>query len=939
MTLRFPRFLVPAAALVLALPLARADVAQLQRSFDRPPDDARPMARWWWFGPAVTKPEIEREMKFMKEGGFGGFEVEPIYPMALDDEKTGLKNLTLLSPEFFDALKFTATNAKSLGLRMNLTLGSGWPYGGPMFPISEAAGRIRILSVLVAPGQRTVPVPTFHPGEPGPRGGGRQSSVEFTAPPLAEGESVIAAYIGGQSGPNPYREVEIRDGVAQLPTPPSEQATAIFAVASHTGMMVKRPAVGGEGYVIDHYSPTVVNKFIREVAEPEVKALGADAPFSVFCDSLEVAGEDWTPDFLAEFQKRRGYDLRPWLPALSNDIGEKSKDLRYDWGRTITELFNDRFISPLEQWAKANKTRFRIQAYGTPPAALFSYAYADLPEGEGFTWHSFSTSRWAASASHLLGRPVTSSETWTWLHSPIFRASPLDMKAEADLHFLEGINQLIAHGWPYTPESIPYPGWHLYASAVFNEKNPWWIVMPDITTYLQRVSYLLRQGQPANDVALYLSDSDAWATFVPGRVAMSAANSQVMGRDIIGRVLDAGYNLDFLDDGLLDLRGRIDGKTLAFGDTHYRAVILPGVDRIPLKTMRTLEQFAKNGGLVVATRRLPARAPGLQAPEAETREIGEIAARLFTAPNAPGLYVENEAQLGTALAARLKPDLALNASAPEIGFVHRHTDDGEIYFLANTANTPKTLQATFRVEGLQPEWWDPMTGRVTAAEVAARPAGGTTVSLSLEPYGSQVLMFTSRKLPAARPAADGNLPPAVDLSGGWNVAFGKDAKPAPMEKLQSWTESDATKYFSGVATYEKSVTVPAAMLEKGVGVQLNFGETKPFTPTGRGMQRMQALVEAPVREAAVVYVNGKRAGSVWHPPYVVDVTGLLKAGDNTVRVEVANLAMNQMAGHPLPDYKALIARYGDRFQVQDLNQVQPITAGLLGPIRLVAVAK
>ena len=99
---------------------------------------------------------------------------------------------------------------------------------------------------------------------------------------------------------------------------------------------------------------------------------------------------------------------------------------------------------------------------------------------------------------------MTSSETWTWLHSPVFRATPLDMKAEADLHFLQGINQLIGHGWPYSPDRAGEPGWRFYAAAVFNQHNPWWIVMPDITKYLQRVSFLLRQGKPANDVALYL---------------------------------------------------------------------------------------------------------------------------------------------------------------------------------------------------------------------------------------------------------------------------------------------------------------------------------------------------------------------------------------------------------------------------------------------------
>ena len=100
--------------------------------------------------------------------------------------------------------------------------------------------------------------------------------------------------------------------------------------------------------------------------------------------------------------------------------------------------------------------------------------------------------------------------------SPVFRATPLDMKAEADRHFLMGINQLIGHGWPYTSEGVDYPGWRFYAAAVFDEKNPWWIVMPDIASYLQRSSYLLRQGTPVNDVALYLPNDDGYAHFTSG---------------------------------------------------------------------------------------------------------------------------------------------------------------------------------------------------------------------------------------------------------------------------------------------------------------------------------------------------------------------------------------------------------------------------------------
>ncbi len=153
-----------------------------------------------------------------------------------------------------------------------------------------------------------------------------------------------------------------------------------------------------------------------------------------------------------------------------------------------------------------------------------------------------------------------------------------------------------------------------------------------------------------------------------------------------------------------------------------------------------------------------------------------------------------------------------------------------------------------------------------------------------------------------------------------------------MEVLRSWTESEETRFYSGVATYEKEITVPAEFLRDRV--RLDFGEGKPIGRTpGMGYQ---ALLESPVREAAVVYVNGRRAGAVWCPPYSVDVSGLLRPGENSVRVVVGNLAINHMAGRALPDYRLLNLRYGVRFEPQDMDKVQPVPAGLLGPVRLIA---
>src|SRR2546430_13765736 len=179
----------------------------------------------------------------------------------------------------------------------------------------------------------------------------------------------------------------------------------------------------------------------------------------------------------------------------------------------------DLFLVSVEEGAAKQKTFSPSKTQVTPAVTLSSNSLVDLPEGEGTQWRSFSTTRWASSASHLQGRSVTSAETWTWLHSPAFRATPLDMKVEADLFFLQGVNQLIGHGWPYSPKEAGEPGWPFYAAAARNDPNPWWPVMPQVTQYLQRVSYVLRQGKPVNDVALLLPTDDAWAQFTPGKVS------------------------------------------------------------------------------------------------------------------------------------------------------------------------------------------------------------------------------------------------------------------------------------------------------------------------------------------------------------------------------------------------------------------------------------
>ncbi len=882
-----------AAVLALLLPLVAAqDAGTVQRGFGAPPDDARILMRWWWFGPSATHAELERELRAMKQGGIGGVEVQAVYPLALDDPATGFRNYRHLSDEFLDALRFTRQVTRQLGMRMDVTLGSGWPFGGPTIRVTEASGELKVVRTTVRAGTDSVAVPG-----------------------TGAGESLIAAFVADGDGKGFRKPVEValavKEGRIAIKPEPG-QRVALFFVASRTGQQVKRAAYGAEGFVFDHYSRAATERYLKTTGARFAEAFGPEPPYAIFSDSLEVYGADWTPDLLDEFQKRRGYDLRPHLPALVGDVGPETAAIRHDWGETLTELVDENYLKPIRAWAAAHGVKFRSQTYGYPPVSLSSNALVDLPEGEGPRWREFCETRWASSASHLYGRKVTSSETWTWLHSPAWRATPLDMKAEADRHFLQGVNQLVGHGWPYSPKEAGEPGWAFYAAAAFSDHNPWWIVMPELTQYFQRVSYLLRQGEPVNDVALYLPTDDAWARFQAGPVSLNQTIKKLLGPDVIPTILDSGYNFDFLDD-----------EAMRETSLPYRVIVLPHIERIPVATLERLEEFEKRGGKVIATVRAPSVAPGFVDAARKTAEVTALSRRLFGGR----VTGDERGELAAALHASVAPDVTFDPPAPEIGVVHRRLADGDVYFLANTGNEARQERIAFRAHEGHAAIWDVFTGK------ARRLDGSRAVSFA--PYESRVIVFSRAGQPEDANPESGAVR-RMELSGGWHVSFPSLHIEENMTALRAWTEDEATKYFSGVATYSKTVDVPAAFLAGGREVSLDFGPGRAIAaPEPAPANGMQALYEGPVREAAVVWVNGKEAGGVWRPPYRVEVGRLLHAGANEIRVDVANTAINEMAGKALPDYRLLYSLYGRRFEPQDWNKIAPVSSGLLHPMALI----
>jgi hypothetical protein len=364
---------------------------------------------------------------------------------------------------------------------------------------------------------------------------------------------------------------------------------------------------------------------------------------------------------------------------------------------------------------------------------------------------------------------------------------------------------------------------------------------------------------------------------------------------------------------------------------------------MPLESLRLLKAYASRGGVIIATRRLPSIAAGVKVTDMERAEFAKIVQELFGGTRRNVKFVEKDEDLSTALRALAPPDVTISPDAKDFGFVHRRTADEDIYFVANTSNQKRSVSIKFHSSRLGAEIWNAMDG--TLRPPAER--NDATLTLVFEPYQSHVVVFSNSASALLKREPSTDIAPSIDLSSDWQVSFAsadpatkveQSAKPVlpttVFEKLHSWTDDGITRFFSGVATYSKSFDLSADSLNKASSAVLDFGEGTALDvqPLRNGMQ---TWFDPPIREAAVIYINSQKAGSLWCPPYRLDIRRLLKVGRNDVRILVGNTALNYMAGRKLPDYKLLNLRYGERFQAQDMDKVQPISSGMIGAPKLI----
>ncbi|HEY6125207.1 MAG TPA: glycosyl hydrolase [Steroidobacteraceae bacterium] len=704
-----------------------------------------------------------------------------------------------------------------------------------------------------------------------------------------------------------------------------------------TAMKVKRPAPGGEGLVLDPYSPAALDRYLR----PFSKAFAGfprDALRAQFHDSFEYYQASWTAELPKVFQQMHGYDIQAYAAQITGEqpldddtLGRIKGDLR----RTIAKLHLD-YVNAWVTWAHEEGFKARNQAHGAPGNLLDLYAVADIPETESFGLTQLpiaglrgdavgvsidpdppevTIGRFASSAAHVAGRPLVSSETLTWLREN-FRESPAAAKPQLDRLFAAGINHIFYHGTVYSPADAEWPGWFFYASTQLTPSNPLWDDFGAMHAYVARVQSVLQAGAPDNDILLYWPFDDVVEHSDGLMEHYGVHENKWLTESAAGRLsaklVHAGFGFDFISDAQL-LRLKVDGRTfIAPGGGRYRTLVIPATRRMTVETLTQLRELRKRTERVIIES-LPQDVPG----HGRLEERRSTLRGLLTSP------ALRLAVAGDHIVPKLLEHGVRQEQAPQAGLAHirRARTDGHDYFFANLGAKPFDGWLQLGVSAESALLLDPLDGKAGAAAVKLGADGRLQVYLQLASGQSALVRtYRTKRAPSlqawryAKAAGDGIAP-----QGEWQVEFSKGGPvlpgPARMSTLASWTSlNDAeARRFAGTARYRVEFDAPAA----ADAWELDLGD---------------------VRETARVTINGQRLATVWSLPFKVRLDALKPRG-NVLEVEVTNLPANRIRDLDVRKVPWKVMRdinlVSVKYRPFDASAWEVEPAGLLGPVTLV----
>ncbi len=741
--------------------------------------------------------------------------------------------------------------------------------------------------------------------------------------------TVLDYYALGSDGPDlagvdPARVVDLTqrmkpDGTLDW-TPPKGRWRIVRLGSSLLGTTNHPATREATGLEVDKYDGAAVARYLDHYLGLYRTATGADligakGVRAIVTDSFEAGDANWTPRMIDRFKALRGYNPTPFLPTLTGVVigsPARSDAFLYDYRRTLGDLLASEHYGTVARVAHANGLKVYGEALEDGRPALGSdialRRHADVPMAAMWTYERggaprptlLGDLRGAASVAHLYGQNIVAAESFTSGFAP-WAFAPADLKRVADLEFVSGINRPVIHTSVHQPTDDKVPGLSLAIfGQYFNRHESWGEMARPWIDYLARSSYLLQQGRNVADVAYFFGEE----------APLTALYAQAPLTDVPAR-----YAYDFVDvDAVTGALSVENGELVAPGGARYRALYLGGTtQRMTLPILRRLATLVEQGATVIGNAPIasPAMGDDRTAYAAIVRRLwaGGAETRIGQGRVVAGRDVE----AGLARIALL-PDFDYAKPKPdsEILFAHRRMTDAELWFVANRRDRAERIEARFRITGKVPELWHADSGRVTPLSYLI-DGGQTVVPLDLGAEDSAFVVFRRATSSPGMTAAPLAAVPVTTITGPWRVAFqpGRGAPASislPTLVPLNTQSAPGVRYFSGIATYSNSFTLPRGR-RAGTPLMLDLGQ---------------------VGDLAEVRINGRAVGALWHAPYRIDIGAAVQPGRNAIEVRVANVWVNRLIG----DAQPLAAKITWTSMPSYRADAPLRPAGLIGPVTL-----
>ncbi|MDR1103067.1 MAG: glycoside hydrolase family 2 [Tannerella sp.] len=706
---------------------------------------------------------------------------------------------------------------------------------------------------------------------------------------------------------------KVSDGVLEWDAPEGNWMVSRTAMLS-TGVTNAPASPEGTGLEIDKMSrqhvATHFDAFIGEILR-RIPAEDRTSFKVIVEDSYETGGQNWTDGMIEHFKAAYGYDPVPWLPALNGVVvGDPDRSDRFLWDlrRLVADRVSYEYVGGLREISNRHGLTTWLENYGHWgfPGEFLQYGgQSDEIGGEFWSEGSLGDieNRAASSCGHIYGKRKVWAESCT-SGGPVFSRYPATMKQRVDRFFTEGINASLLHVYIQQAYEDRNPGMAAWFGNEFNRKNTWFSQMDLFTGYLRRCNFMLQQGLYAADAAYFIGEDAPKMT------------------GVCTPELPKGYSFDYMNAEVLLTRASVrDGKLTLSDGMQYSLLVLPPLTAMRPEVLRKISELVHDGLAILGP--APKQSPGLAGYPQVDAEVASLADGLWGAGDEKvrtvgkgRVFADGQSVADAFAVLQVLPDFTLADDSP-ILFIHRTLPEGEIYFVSNQSDRTVTFRPEFRVSGKAPEWWNPATGEIRRLPSYRSTGATTSLPLELQPNESGFVIFRA-KGPSSSAAGE-NFPEKdvlQTLATPWQVTFEEGKRgpeePAVFSTPEDWSTSTDThiRYFSGTATYRTNFTLETLPGRKTYYIDLG-----------------KVMVMAKVK------LNGQPVGGVWTVPYRVNVTGVLKEGENSLEVEVVNNWMNRLIGdQQLPEKERKTWVSVNPWKADSRLQ----SSGLLGPVEIQA---